>query len=249
MEERVRRIRIATYNVHRCVGLDGRRDPGRIGRLIRDMDVDLIGLQEVDSRPERVGDSSQISLIASLTGLHALAGPTILTARGQYGNVLLTRWPARDKALIDLSCRGREPRGAIDALFEVDGMALRVVATHLGLAVSERLHQVRCLEGILREEREDILVMLGDINEWLPGSRPLRIMHRRMGRAPACRTFPSHRPVLALDRIWVRPCEALASLCAVRTPLARIASDHLPVLAEIDVFAAEGRCGRRMYKR
>jgi endonuclease/exonuclease/phosphatase family metal-dependent hydrolase len=233
MEDQTCRIRVATYNVHRCVGVDGRRDPGRIARLIRELKADVIGLQEVDSRSFGTHESAQMSIIAAATGLHALAGPTILTTNGHYGNVLLTRWPVRKKTLIDLTFRRKEPRGAIDALLDVDGEPLRVVATHLGLSISERLYQTRRLKDILCNKREDVLVFLGDINEWIPRSHSLRLVHRCLGRAPACRTFPSYKPFLALDRIWVRPREALASLGTVKTPLTRTASDHLPVVAEI----------------
>jgi endonuclease/exonuclease/phosphatase family metal-dependent hydrolase len=233
MEDHTRRIRVASYNVHRCVGMDGRRDPGRIARLIRELEVDVIGLQEVDSRSIGKHESAQMSVIAAATGLNALAGPTILTTNGHYGNVLLTRWPVRKKTLIDLTFRRKEPRGAIEALLDVDGKVLRVVATHFGLSIPERLYQTQRLQNILRSQREDILFFLGDINEWIPRSRSLRRLHHWLGRAPACRTFPSHKPFLALDRIWVRPRGSLASLRTVKTPLARTASDHLPVVAEV----------------
>jgi endonuclease/exonuclease/phosphatase family metal-dependent hydrolase len=197
------------------------------------LEADVIALQEVDSRSSGMHESAQMSIIAAGTGLHALAGPTILTREGHYGNVLLTRWPIRKKTLIDLTFRRKEPRGAIEAFLDVDGKTLRVVATHLGLALSERLYQTRRLEDVLCSEQEDILVFLGDINEWVPRSRSLQLVNRCLGRAPACRTFPSHKPVLVLDRIWVRPLEAMVSLRTVKTPMARTASDHLPLVAEV----------------
>ena len=112
---------------------------------------------------------------------------------------------------------------------------MRVIVTHLGLRPGERRFQVRRLLDVLTLEGDRLTIVMGDINEWLPGSRPLRWLHGRLGRAPALRTFPSFLPLLALDRIWVWPRKALQGIDVHDTPAARIASDHLPIKAIIDV--------------
>jgi endonuclease/exonuclease/phosphatase family metal-dependent hydrolase len=182
--------------------------------------------------------------LADASGFHPIPGPTILRHDGHYGNALLTGRRAKQIRRIDLSHPGREPRGAIDVDLDIDGASVRVIVTHLGLRPRERRFQVKRLLDALTLEGGRLTVVMGDINEWLPGSRPLRWLHGRLGRAPAVRTFPSFLPLLALDRIWVWPRKALRAIGVHGTPAARIASDHLPVLASIDLTtppAAERR--------
>jgi endonuclease/exonuclease/phosphatase family metal-dependent hydrolase len=161
------------------------------------------------------------------------------TSAGDYGNVLLTRLGVREVTRHDLSTAGREPRGAVDALLETDdGSTVRMVVTHLGLRRAERRRQIERLVPILeRHGQSDVLVLAGDLNEWRPVSWVLRRLRRRFGRSRAPRTFPASRPMLALDRIWVQPAESLIELRAHRSPLARQASDHLPLVATIDIAA------------
>lgn len=225
----------ASYNVHGCVGLDGRQDPDRIARVIRELEADIVGLQEVGSRSGAAGQVRQLERLASASGFHSIAGPTILHGNDDFGNVLLTGRRAREIRRLDLSLPGREPRGAIDVDLDIEGVHLRVIVTHLGLRPVERRFQVKRLLDVLSLEAGVLTVVMGDINEWLPGSRPLRWLHRRLGRAPALPTFPSFLPLLALDRIWVWPMMALAAIDVHGTPAARVASDHLPLKAAIDV--------------
>jgi endonuclease/exonuclease/phosphatase family metal-dependent hydrolase len=131
---------------------------------------------------------------------------------------------------------GREPRNALDVDLEVAGETVRVIVTHLGLWPAERRYQVRQILKLLKEtpicER---VIVLGDINEWLPLGRPLRWMHALFGRPPAEWSFPARWPLVALDRVWVRPRHALLALKAHRSPLAEQASDHLPVKALVSL--------------
>jgi len=117
---------------------------------------------------------------------------------------------------------------------------VRVIVTHLGLWPAERRYQVKAILRLLKQtpicER---VVVLGDINEWLPMGRPLRWLNALFGHSPAERSFPSRWPLFALDRVWVRPRHALLALKAHRTPLAQAASDHLPVKAIIALHAAQ----------
>jgi endonuclease/exonuclease/phosphatase family metal-dependent hydrolase len=224
---------VATYNVHKCIGTDRIQDPERIAKVIQELEVDAIGLQEVDSRSDGIEESAQMAYLANTTGFFAVAGPTIQRHDGEYGNVLLTKWPVLESRRVDISFPEREPRGALDVLLEIYGKVVRIVVTHLGLTSAERWHQAKCLEGFLCTQREDVLVLLGDANDWFPRSRSLRLLHRCLGKSPGRATFPSHRPFLSLDRIWVRPREALSSVHVHKSILSRVASDHLPLKAVI----------------
>lgn len=219
-------LRIASYNVHRCIGTDGRHDPDRVAAVIRELDADVIGLQEVACRRGPRG-IDQLAYLAQATGLHAIGGPTVCAADGERGNALLTRWPVSATRHIDLSIQRREPRGALDVTLDLDGAALRVVVTHLGLRAGDRRRQVATLLGLLAGAER--LVLLGDFNEWFPAAAALRRLHGSLGHALGVRSFPSRRPLFALDRIWVRPRVALAAFAAHTSPLTRVASDHLPV--------------------
>jgi endonuclease/exonuclease/phosphatase family metal-dependent hydrolase len=226
---------VASYNVHQCIGLDGRRDVRRIARVINGLDTQLIGLQEVGTDLQGSSQASQMEYLSKSTGLQAIAGMTRELQTGPYGNVLLTGWRVLSSRLLDLSVPGREPRGAIDAELEITGLRVRVVVTHLGLSAAERRYQVRRLLEALSHGQHRFIIVLGDINEWILRSRPLRWFHARLGKPPAPRTFPSWFPLFALDRIWVLPRNALLEVHAHATALTRVASDHLPVRAVIAV--------------
>ncbi|HMI87653.1 MAG TPA: endonuclease/exonuclease/phosphatase family protein, partial [Polyangiaceae bacterium] len=234
------RLTVASYNIHGCVGRDGRRDVERVARVIQSLDADIIALQEVESRRASPRESLQMDVIGHLVGLTAISGPTIERADGHFGNALLTRLPIRAVRRIDLTFRRREPRGAIDVDFDVAGAPVRVIGTHLGLLPRERRHQVQCILETVADQQEGLTVLLGDINEWLVSGRPLRWLHRRFGECHAQRTYPAWFPVFALDRIWVHPKEALLRVEAQNTKEARAASDHLPVRAELTLAAAIG---------
>ncbi|HZF24722.1 MAG TPA: endonuclease/exonuclease/phosphatase family protein [Steroidobacteraceae bacterium] len=236
-----RTLRIATYNIHRCVGLDGRCDPGRIATVIRELDCDAIGLQEVDNTPGPAPTSMQLDFLASASAMQAVAGLRILRHYGHYGNALLTRHPVRVVRRHDLSFSWREPRGALDVEVEVHGAAVRFIVTHLGLTPGERRHQMRKILEIVGDiAATSPVVLLGDINEWLPLGRPLRWLHAIFGRRPAPRSFPAAWPLFALDRIWASPRANLLVVRAHRSPCSRVASDHLPVIATMEVPVTAG---------
>ena len=235
------RIVVATYNIHGCIGLDGKRDPHRIARVIHSLGADVVALQEVEAWPMEGSDGMQIDCIASLTGVHAIHGPTMKRDAGHYGNALLTRLPVLDVQQLSIAVDGRQPRGALDVLLDAAGARLRVIATHLGLRPNERRKQVRMLLDVVSRESQhhhDFIVLLGDFNEWFIVGRPLRWLHRHFGSSPARRTWPSPLPFLALDRIWVHPKTALRR-CAVHSSSdSRKASDHLPICAELSLELA-----------
>jgi endonuclease/exonuclease/phosphatase family metal-dependent hydrolase len=231
-------LTVVSYNVHRCIGMDRRRDPERVARVIREVGGQVVGLQEVKSIHGALPARAQMDYLSRATGLAAVAGPTILREDSEYGNVLLTSFPVIRHHAVDLTVNSREPRGALEAVLDIHGKEVRIVVTHLGLNLAERRHQVARLLEIATRETQGPLIVMGDINEWFPRSPVLRFMNRYLGRTPAIPTFPSRLPVLALDRVWVRPTAALVAVAVHRTPLARIASDHLPVRADL-VLPAE----------
>ena len=151
-----------------------------------------------------------------------------------FGNALLTRHPIVEVHRLDLSMERREPRGALVATVDVGGVPVHVLATHLGLRVHERRFQVRQILEYLDSVRDTLLVVLGDFNDWLPGRSVVHVLDRRLGRPPRPASFPVFWPVVALDRIWVHPAGALRRISVHATPTARLASDHFPVVADID---------------
>lgn len=224
-------LRIASYNVHACIGTDGRKDASRIVRVIEELGCDTIGLQEADYR---------LDFIARRAGMQAVPGLTLLRHDGPYGNALLTRRRVLAVRRMGFTYSGREPRNALDVDLEVGGETVRVIVTHLGLWPAERRFQVKKILSLLKETpMSERVVVLGDINEWMPLGRPLRWLHRLLGHSPYERSFPSRWPLLALDRVWARPRHALLALKAHRTPLAALASDHLPVKAIIATHHAQ----------
>ena len=229
------RLKVASYNIHQCVGMDGRCDPDRIAEVLREIGADVIGLQEVSSRTGARSDSQQMDYLARALGLTALAGPTIIRDDSHYGNALLTSRRVLDVRQVDLTVYKREPRGALDVDLEVPGGTLRFIVTHLGLLPGERRTQVRRLLDILGTPSQSAIVLCGDMNEWFAVGRPLRWLHGRFGRSPTLPTFPAGFPLFALDRIWVRPRDAVVTWGVHRSPTARIASDHLPMKAEIEL--------------
>jgi endonuclease/exonuclease/phosphatase family metal-dependent hydrolase len=231
-----RRLAVGSYNLHSCVGLDGRRSPARIAEALRELDCDVYALQEVDNQPGEHEESMQLEYLARAMNMTAVPGLRIVRHTGEYGNAILTRLPIKDIRRHDLSYSWCEPRGAIDIELDLYGQPLRVIATHLGLRRSERRFQWRRLMVAIAEGSMEMpTIVLGDMNEWYRGARTLREAHDAFGEPPAPAAFPSFAPMLALSRMWVRPRAALESLVVHRTDLTRKASDHLPLKATLDV--------------
>jgi endonuclease/exonuclease/phosphatase family metal-dependent hydrolase len=230
-------LTIATYNIHGARGTDGQFAPERIAEVVRETNADVVALQEV---PMGGGGSMNVAaMLERATGFTAAAGATCSKRECRFGNVVLSRYPMTAIRNIDLSFGNREPRGALDTDLDCHGHPLRVVATHLGLTLAERRHQVkRLLEAF--DTANMAVVLLGDLNEWFMWGSTLRWLKSHFQKAHALPTFPSRRPLLALDRIWIRPHQRLVHVKVHRSKLARLASDHLPLIAHIGAHDASG---------
>jgi endonuclease/exonuclease/phosphatase family metal-dependent hydrolase len=232
-------VRVATYNIHTCVGVDRRCDPARIAAVLREIDPDIASLQEVDTNLRRTPFADQWAYLGAATGLSVVAGNGPHQRRGRFGNAILTRFPVLSVRTIDLSVGDYEPRGAIDADLLVGHRIVRVLATHFGLRLAERRWQANRLMAALGEApaadrpRPDAVLLMGDLNEWRGRRGCLRTLDRRLGPGAAPRTFPSWLPVLPLDRIYAAGPAVLRDLQVYRSPLARLASDHLPLVADL----------------
>jgi endonuclease/exonuclease/phosphatase family metal-dependent hydrolase len=228
-----RPLRIASYNVHKCTGMDFKRDLDRIAEVIRSLDADIISLQEVLSDQGEV-TSGQVRYLAEKTGMYmAIANPTKRKKDGLFGNALLSRFPITEVRLHDISLGTFEPRGVIDADIMVGNLTVRVIATHLGLLPMERYHQVDRLLEILPNKFESPLIVMGDMNGWIPGSPELRRLQKRLGKPITMASYPASLPLLPLERIWILPSEHMSKAETKLSELTRLASDHLPLVASV----------------
>jgi endonuclease/exonuclease/phosphatase family metal-dependent hydrolase len=202
--------------------------------VIRELGADVVGLQEVDARYHIEDGDDQAEYLAAATGMAAVYGPALIHHRGSCGNAILSRWPVRGVRRVEIGVIGREPRAVLDTEIEIAGCDVRVIVTHFGLRTAERRLQTEMLVRMLGP-REGPTVLLGDFNEWSPRAHTLRRLDAVLGPSPAVRSFPARLPMVALDRIWVRPASALVELRAHRSRLACAASDHLPVLGVVEM--------------
>lgn len=224
---------VASYNVHKCVGVDGKFDPARIAHVIREIDPDVIALQEADTRFGERRGLLDLSWLERETGLCPVPVSGVAKAHGWHGNVLFFRNSAvRDVHQVKLP--GLEPRGALLSELELaDGSALTVVAAHLGLLNRSRQQQARMILDLLAARDERPTLLMGDLNEWRLGDRSSlnSLASRFRGMPAAVPSFPSRLPVLALDRIMCSHDGLIEQVHVHDTALARVASDHLPIKA------------------
>jgi endonuclease/exonuclease/phosphatase family metal-dependent hydrolase len=224
---------VATYNIHSCIGVDGRMDAARIASVIDEIGPDILALQEVDASLHPAGFLDQWEWLARRLKLHCIPGISLRTHRKSFGNALFTREPPLRSCLHDISIPRREPRGAIEADLLFEGRLLRVIATHLGLRRDERRQQASMIAAKLaRDTSPAATLLLADLNEWRPSPKVLGLAPLFQA-GPSPRSFPARRPMLALDRILAAGPIRLEQLRAHISAAARIASDHLPLRAEL----------------
>jgi len=236
---------VATYNVHRWIGVRGGRklDPALAGGVIHELGADVIALQEV-LRPFDGPDP--IVELADELCLHLAFVTTRIHRRGELGNALLSRWPMSAVFALNLSFGHLERRSAIAIQFPGRSAPVSIVATHLALVDRTRRRQVRSI--LAHPQLQGPTVLLGDVNAWrrCAATRDLdrELSSEHNSRAwPA--SYPSKRPIMALDRIYARNARVI-ELQSHRTPAARNGSDHLPVLARIELDACDASSGDRL---
>jgi endonuclease/exonuclease/phosphatase family metal-dependent hydrolase len=246
------RLRVLTYNIHRAIGVDRQFRPERISAIIAAHAPDIALLQEVDEGVPRSRELNLARELAQSLGYeHHAVGHNVTLRKGRYGNATLSRWPIRFERNIDLSVGFRKRRGCQHTRIEVETPAgrprrLEAFNLHLGLSARERERQL----SLLIRSREfsslpfDVpCVVAGDFNDWRSLLRPifvdmLAFRSATGGNAHPERpitTFPSFFPQGPLDRIYYRGPLRLTSARRCRLRLSRVASDHLPVVAEFEM--------------
>ena len=226
------RLKALSYNIHSCFGMDRAYDVQRVLDVLIKADADVIGLQEVDSSLEVFDGIDQLTFLANNLGMFAVQGPTLKRGYGAYGNAILSRYPLLDVFEEDLTYRRFEPRGLLQARIDIDGVSVTAINTHLGLKSWERRFQI---DLVLRRamRHEDPLILMGDFNEWNPWSKANRLLGTRFGAVPLRKTFPAVWPRFSLDRIYVSPPCQISEIRVLTDSTARVASDHLPLLADV----------------
>jgi endonuclease/exonuclease/phosphatase family metal-dependent hydrolase len=232
-------LRIATYNVHRCRGMDRRVAPARIVEVLRDIDADVIALQEViGAGPAGAGQAEEIG--AGL-GMGWVMNCVRTLRQHQYGNVVLSRHPIVHHSQYDLSWRTCEPRHCQRADLDIDGRVLHVYNVHLGTAVLERRYQAKRLASFVHDRRvTGPKVLLGDFNEWMKGlaTKTLSSLFESVDISQYLkrrRTYPGIFPVVHLDHIYYEGTVEVTGVEMPRTRKALMASDHLPLVASLRV--------------
>ena len=230
-------VRVLTWNIHGSFGRNPRFDLTRVVELIDRWDPQIVALQEVDSRRDREAGINPFEFLQRELGEHGIGAKSITTDDGDYGQMLISRWPMTDTVVHDLSYPEREPRRAIASRIETPHGPLRIVATHLGLSVHERRAQTEKLIAIAGDE--PVTIMMGDFNDWFWVGSVRKALSRELPGRTHFRTFPSICPLLRLDRIYCRPRGAFVDCYTDLS--ARAVSDHLPVIADISLNGVASR--------
>lgn len=234
-------FRVATWNIHRCVGTDARFAPERVAAVIASLDVDIIGLQEVGWYYGDENGVDQFAYLAEATGLVLYPALVKDHTHARFGNALLTRLPVEQVDALDVSQPLHTPRGGLMAVLRLsEKIRVRVVVAHLGLDPWERGRQcAQILASIdaadAGEEAPIPTLFMGDFNEWRRAAPRLRRLWSRFPDAAAPRSFHSRLPTFPLDRILAAPPLKILAFDVLRNDLTRQASDHLPVRATVCV--------------
>lgn len=238
-------LRVMTYNVHGCVGLDFQWSEKRIAEVIRSFDPDIVALQELDLGRRRSGSVDQAGIIADILGFDRFFFPVMRKDEEHYGDAILSRWPIQRKITMQLPSEKafpfREHRGALWAQIETPLGRVNVVNTHFGLGAAERRDQAKALIGpdwIGGIPETEPVIVMGDFNS-LPGSPAYRVLAGALRDASRAHgrgnrpTFPTFLPVFALDYIFVNLACEVRGVSVGAGSAARLASDHFPLLGWI----------------
>ena len=229
---------VASYNVHKCIGIDGRFDPMRIASVIAELDADVVAIQEADKRFGRRSGLLDLKALEREAGLTLIPTSHEKDGHGWHGNALFLR-KGKVRDMRRLSLPGAEPRGALVVDLDLPMGPLRLVAAHLGLLRRSRRWQVRSILNAIEQGPRVPILLVGDLNEWRPG-RKSSLQELKPVFGPLSQnhfSFPSYFPFIALDRVIGSP--GLVTAMKVHdSALAKVASDHLPLKATIDIPAA-----------
>ena len=244
-------VKLVTYNIHRAIGVDRRFRPDRVIDILKHHDADLALLQEVDEGVPRSREMDLAREIGKEAGYpHIAAGYNVSLRKGRYGNAILSRWPFQIHRNIDLTIGTRKRRGCMHARVTIEkpqhARVLDVFNLHLGLSASERMRQVG--ELVRSKEFQDVpadatCFVAGDFNDWLSQLHPIFLdilgfksaTGDRFGYPARIRTYPSFTPTGTLDRIYFRGPLRLIAARGCRLAASRVASDHLPIVAEFEL--------------
>ena len=223
-------IRLATWNIRKCVGLDRKRDPLRVARTIAALEADVVVLQEADKRLGSRPAALTRDIVESETDMRPADAGGHEASIGFHGNAVLLGADVQVKDSHSIHLPGIEPRGAL--IFDLEGkVSMRVVAVHLGLLRSSRRAQLTSIREHLAALQPKPTAILGDFNEWSP-TRGLEPLIGFNVHAPGC-SFHAARPVAALDRIAIDDAFELRDAAVVENAQTRVASDHLPVWGDL----------------
>ena len=236
----MRAFRIATYNIHKGRGMDGRVRIERILRVLREVEADIVTLQEVTNHQERRPEEHQARYLAEQLGYFYSVGETRKHREAAYGNVTLSHWKFEAVSHINLSVAGREPRGALRTDIRVGNEMLHIFNVHLGTAVRERRTQARLIDQHLLKALDvsGHRIVMGDFNDWNHGlvSQTLASEFHLTDLAqhlPRTRGYPGLLPLVHLDHIYLDHELKIEKAHFHRNRLTLMASDHLPLVAEV----------------
>jgi endonuclease/exonuclease/phosphatase family metal-dependent hydrolase len=244
-------MRLVTYNVHRCVGIDRRLDVERIAGVIAELEPDIVCLQELDVGRARTGGVDQARAIADHLSMAVRFHPAMRIEAEEYGDAILTRHPEtlmRVGALPTVrGVPGLEPRGALWVRVNVEGVDINVLTTHLGLVPREQRLQAAALVGkewLGHPDCKGPTLLAGDFNA-TSITRPYQTLarnhadcQRQLGLKPTLKTFPSGFPAIRIDHVFVSPEIRITGVRAPFSPLSRMASDHLPLVVDFEIQPA-----------
>ncbi len=238
--KRTRTVRVATYNIHRGRGLDGRTRLERIASVLASIDADIVALQEVvGASPLKAGQAAELG---AALGMGWVMAPTRHLRTALFGNVVLTRFPVRHHVQYDLTWKTCEHRGVQRVDVGIDDDTLHFYNVHLGTSLLERRHQAARLATLVHDRRlVGPKIILGDFNEWARHLGATDVLAQRLQSIDLSkhlsrrRTYPGFFPILHLDHIYYEGRVEVLKVTLPRDRLALMASDHLPLVADLKI--------------